>query len=300
MTEMISLEIQLKELLLDDPLYRVISDTPNEEILFSDSYLQEIVDKKYYSTPEVASWFEITDAQLRYYIKPFEHYLFNNSLDNPTTATTIRLNLTAILKLRMILLLKDEYRVKGLKRLLGMDGEGHIIKQTPSALPVQKDELTTQVEMLSKIMQQMVQTGLFSMQQNEENDEVKMSVNKDFLAQNIQLLSSDTTQQLTEVQNRTEKLAEENKSLQKQVNEMKGNYVNDIAVKIRERHIEQEVIQALRNEALEAFTSKRKGLFTKVFRPSKIEKEKEQFISSYITSHLIERLKIALSEYHEN
>lgn len=301
MTETISIEMQLKHLLSDDPLYRVICDTPNENKLFSESYLQEIVDKKYYSTPDVASWFQITDAQLRYYIKPFEHYIFDDSIDNPTTATTIRLNLTAILKLRMILLLKDEYRVKGLKRLLGMDEQGHIIKNTAAPkFPSNSDEMFNKVEMLTQAMQQMMQTGLFSIQQNEENDEVKMAINKDFLVQNIQLLSSESTQQLTEVQDRTEKLAVENQSLQKQINEMKDNYVKDVAVKIRERHIEQEVVQDLRNEALEAFSSqKNAGIFAKVFRPSQIEKEKEQFIATYITSHLTERLEIALGEYHE-
>ncbi|MFF5996042.1 hypothetical protein AAGS61_15015 [Lysinibacillus sp. KU-BSD001] len=118
--------------------------------------------KKLYSTPEVAGWFDITDGQLRYYIKPFEHYIFDDMTDNPTTATVIRLNLRSILKLRMILLLKDEYRVKGLKRLLGID----------------------------------------------ENGEMQITLNQDYLAQNIQLLSLESTQQLSEIQ-------EEQKSLQK-------------------------------------------------------------------------------------
>lgn len=89
--------------------------------------------KRNTTTPEIASWFDVTDAQLRYYIKPFEEYLFNGQSSNPTTATLIRLDFPAILKLRMILLLKDEYRVKGLKRLLRINGDGHIIKQVPAA-----------------------------------------------------------------------------------------------------------------------------------------------------------------------
>ena len=77
----------------------------------------------------MANWFEVTDAQLRYYIKPFEEYLFNGQAMNPTTANLIRLDFKAILKLRMILLLKDEYRVKGLKQLLRINKDGHMIKQ---------------------------------------------------------------------------------------------------------------------------------------------------------------------------
>ena len=91
---------KIMELLQDNPLYSVLRDTPLEETLYTDSYLADIIQKKFYSTPEVASWFEITDAQLRYYIKPFEHYIFNDRTDNPTSATVIRLNLPSILRLR--------------------------------------------------------------------------------------------------------------------------------------------------------------------------------------------------------
>jgi len=73
--------------------------------------------------------------------------------DNPTTATVIRLNLLAILKIRMILLLKDEYRVKGLKRLLGIDENGYIIKQQPAATTAlaPPDELANKVEVPSTV-----------------------------------------------------------------------------------------------------------------------------------------------------
>lgn len=112
---------------LQDPLFQVIQDTPTEHIFLSEPYLDELIEKKYYSTPEVAGWFEVTDAQLRYYIKPFEEYLFDGIATNPSTPTIIRLDFKAILKLRMILLLKDEYRVKGLKRLLCINEDGHVI-----------------------------------------------------------------------------------------------------------------------------------------------------------------------------
>ena len=80
---------KIMEMLQNDPLYSVIRDTPLEDTLYTDSYLTDIIEKKFYSTPEVAAWFDITDAQLRYYIKPFEHYIFDDMADNPTTATVI-------------------------------------------------------------------------------------------------------------------------------------------------------------------------------------------------------------------
>lgn len=49
-------------------------------------------------------------------------------MTNPTTATVIRLDFKAILKLHMILLLKDECRVKGLKQLLRINEDGHVFQ----------------------------------------------------------------------------------------------------------------------------------------------------------------------------
>lgn len=67
---------RIQEVLIHDPLFTVVRDTPMEEILYSDSYLAEIIEKKFYSITEVAVWFGISDAKLRYYIKPFKEYIF--------------------------------------------------------------------------------------------------------------------------------------------------------------------------------------------------------------------------------
>ena len=205
-----SVEQHIQEILANDPLFQVIKDTPTEQHFLSEPYLFELIEKKFYSTTEVASWFDITDAQLRYYIKPFEHYIFENTTDNPTTATLIRLNLPSILKLRMIILLKDEYRVKGIKRLLGIDDNGYIIKQQPVATTaLATDELANKVEVLSNIIQQMMQTGLFNMQPDEENGTMHITINQDYLPQNIKLLSAESAEKLSEIQDRTEKIEKE-------------------------------------------------------------------------------------------
>lgn len=287
------------EILQDDPLYAVLRDTPLEETLYNDPYLTDIIEKKFYSTPEVAGWFDITDAQLRYYIKPFEHYIFDNITDTPTTATVIRLNLLSILKLRMILLLKDEYRVKGIKRLLNIEDNGYIVKQrlvaTTALAPL--DELANKVEVLSNVLQQMIQTGLFHLQQDDENGKLHITINEDYLVQNVKLLS---TEQLSDIQDRTEKITEESKSLQKQITELKEENTRDIVVKIRERQIENEVVATLRTEALEQFaTQKKRGVFTKLFRSAQVELEKERFINQYLAKNLSDRLHKALTEYHK-
>ncbi len=266
MLETNEMKEKIMEMLEGDPLYAVIRDTPLEETLYNDAYLTDIIEKKFYSTPEVAAWFDITDAQLRYYIKPFEHYIFNDMTDNPTTATIIRLNLPSILKLRMILLLKDEYRVKGLKRLLGIDEKGYIIRQpaaTTALTPT--NELENKVDVLSNVLQQIMQTGLFHMQQHEESGAMQITLNEDCLAQNINLLSTESIQQLSDIQDRTEKLTEESKSLQKQITELKEENKKDIALKIRKRQIENELISTLRTEAIEQFSAEKIPGFSQNF-----------------------------------
>ena len=291
---------KITEILQDDPLYSILRNTPLEETLYNDSYLADIIEKKFYSTPEVADWFNITDAQLRYYIKPFEHYIFDDMMENPTTSTVIRLNLPSILKLRMILLLKHQYRVKGLKRLLGIEKNGYIVKQrlsatTPALAPL--DELANKVEVLSNVLQQMIQTGLFNLQQDDKSGSINITINEEYLTQNVKLLS---TEQLSEIQDRTDKITEESKSLQKQITELKEENQKDIVVKIRERQIENEVVATLRTEALEQFaTQKKSWVFAKLFRSAQLELEKERFINQYLAKNLSVRLQKALTQYHK-
>jgi DNA-binding transcriptional MerR regulator len=293
---------KIAAILEDDALFAVIRDTPLEEILYTDAYLTEIIEKKFYSTPEVARWFEITDAQLRYYIKPFEQYLFDDLTMNPTTATVIRLNLPAILKLRMILLLKNEYRMKGLKRLLDIHENGHIIKKQIAATTTvtAPDELANKVEMLNSILQQMMHTGLFHMKQDDETGAIEIEVNEDYFTQSIQLLTTASNEQISDIQNRIEQLTEENKQLQKQMTEINETSIKDLAVKIRERQLEKDVISTLHAEAVEQFSNQKKtGIFAKLFRSAQIELEKERFINAYLAEHLPVRLEKTMEDYHD-
>jgi len=301
MVELSELKEKMHDILKGDPLYYVLQDTPLEETLFNDPYLTDIIEKKFYSTPEVASWFDITDAQLRYYIKPFEHYIFDETEDTPSTETVIQLNFPSILRLRMILLLKDEYRLKWLKRLLSIDENGYIVKNrrvTTTAL-AQPDELSNKVEVLSNVVQQMMQTGLFNMQLDE--GAMHITINQDYLAQNIKLLSAGSTEQLGEIQERTEKIEKEQDGIKKQIQEIKVRQKVDVAIKIRERQIESNVINKLRNKALRIFMEQHKWqIFSKLFRSSHFELEKEKFIETYIRQHLQDNLLEEFKKYNNS
>ena len=293
---------KIQDILIGDPLYAVLRDTPLEETLYTDSYIAEIIDKKFYSTLEVAAWFDINDAQLRYYIKPFERYIFADTVDNPTTTALIRLNFPAILRLRMILLLKDEYRVKGIQRLLSINENGHIVKQQSAATTTlaTPDELANKVDVLSNVLQQIIQTGIFHMHQDEETGAMNITLNEDYLAKNIKLLSAQSDEQINKIQERTETIEKEQEEMKQHIQEIEERSKVDIAIKIRERQIENNVTNKLRNEALHAFMKqKKRKIFAKLFHSSQFEIEKEQFIETFIKQHLKEHLLAEFQKYND-
>lgn len=286
------------EIVQDDPLFVALQHTPLEENLYNDGYLAEIDESKHYTIAEVAGWFNITDAMLRYYLKPFEQYIFDNA--SPNTNSNIRLNLPAILRLRMILLLKDEYRVRGIKLLLGIDDNGQLLKHQITATTMDSEDLSHKIDLLGNVLQQMIQTGLFQILPNEEQGTLQVNINQDFLDKNIQRLSTDSVLQVEEIQKETLELKQENEHLQNQITERQENSVKDIVQKIRERHIENEIVSTLRTEALQQYSQNHKvGFFTKFFKSAQIEMDKEQFVLSYISKHLEERLEIALNNYYD-
>ena len=302
MEQMISTGQRIKEYFAEDPLYQVIKDTPTEKLFLSEPYLVKIIEKKYYSTPEVASWFDVTDAQLRYYIKPFEEYLFDDEASNPTTGTLIRLDYKAVLKLRMILLLKDEYRVKGLKQLLRINKDGHVVKTKPTSTTEigLTDDIEYRLNAMSQVLEQIMKTGLFVMVPNEETEQMQLTLNQDFLLQEIKALPTETSQEVEEIQTITKKLEQENNELKKKVEEIVASNKEDIAIRIREKSIEQTVLNRLQNEAIQLYTQqKRKPIFQKLFRSTQLEVEKKLYITAYIEENFSKQLTFALQEYHK-
>lgn len=139
--------------------------------------------------------------------------------------------------------------MKGLKRLLGIDENGYIVKQQPAATTalVPPDEFANKLEVLSKVLQQMIQTELFHMQQDDANDQMNITINQDYLAQNIKLLSVSSTEQLNEIQDRLEKLRKEQEGIKQQIQEIEGRSKVNIAIKIRESQIESNVMRLYMN-----------------------------------------------------
>jgi DNA-binding transcriptional MerR regulator len=286
--------LEMKEFIKFDPLYEVIKDKTLENQLLSEEYLDTLEEKRWYSTPEVAEWFGINDGQLRYYIKPFHEYLFTE--ETPSSSTAYRLNIESILKLRMILLLKDEYRVKGLQKLVGLR-EGYVQKKEDKTSTSDIDiriDLENQVEALSNMMQQILKTGLFEMKQGEDGPEI--TLHDKYLSDQVKQITGES-ETVSEMQKITEDFAKDKEEMQIQFNKARKE---DIVIRMKERRIERQVTSELTAEALEKWAGENKhGIFAKLFQADQIEVEKEKSIQAYIQTNLDERLYNAMAKYHE-
>lgn len=175
----------IHELLKDDPLYKAIVSKGYDKTFYSDDYLEEINVKKPYGTLQVAQWFGVSDSQLRYYIKPFSSYLVDE--ETPINDHAYRLTFTAILKLRMMFLLKDDYKKKGLELLI--KEEASIVNMPRQ---VQQDDDTLQkIEELSTIIEQITNSGLFSLQKDSQTDQLNLAVNPKYFEKFSKELSAE-------------------------------------------------------------------------------------------------------------
>lgn len=130
--------------------------------------------------------------------------------------------------------------------------------------------------------------------------EMQLSLNYDFFKQEIKALPPEHSQELTEIQVATKKLEQENTELKKKVEEIMASNKEDIAIRIREKAIEQIVLNRLQNEAVQQYSQQRKiTLFQKLFRSAQMEVDKKLYIAAYIEEKFPKQLTQALLEYHE-
>ncbi|GEL05545.1 hypothetical protein [Rummeliibacillus stabekisii] len=288
----------VEQLLTGDPLYEILEDTPKQEILLNDDYLTDIVEKSFYPITEVANWFGISDGQARYYLKPFHSYVFDGEEEDIAALTnSLRLNLKSILKLRMIILLKDEYKVKGLERLLGLSPilvTPKKERQEASNVPeVSGDSgkisyVTT--DMLFELLRGLTDSGQFEVEQTEDN---KMRIvptqqyNQQYLLENIDghieekvksaLREKETNAEKTEVrvQKALEETDKEVQTLKKQNQRLKEQLYE-------QRNFEEEAL----NEWEETMANNY-GFLDRILKSKQIEIDKRKFINNKV----MERLK---------
>lgn len=254
----------ISNLLKDDVLYKLIEERMElKETLMTDEYLESINRNKYYSPTEISSWFGVTDGQIRYYIKPFFDYIFLDDEDTPLSEKTLRLGFKSILKIRMILLLKDEFKVNGLK---------HVLMDTPRIVRKSSTDISKQSnddENIMLVLQQIMNSGLFNHSENTNELELNPTLkalldsNNDYksILEKIQLANDELN----------EKIEANNKILLTTENHHEG--IQSILIDDAELQIAAE----------KAYQEKYKyGPLARLFKHDQIELEKKQFIFNYI------------------
>lgn len=88
------------------------------------------------------------------------------------------------------------------------------------------------------------------MEPNEETQQLQLTINQDFLEQKIKAIPSpETSERFEKIQETTRSLEQENAQLKEMVEGIMASNKKDIAIRIREKTIEQTVLNRLQNKA---------------------------------------------------
>lgn len=126
-SNLINLEVVEREF-SSDPLFNLIKRKKKLQQIFDNEYIVELEKLTWYSTTSIAPMCDTTTSQIQYYVRNFLEYL--EVEETPSTGNAFRLDYKAVIRLKMIFILKDEYKTKGLKQELGYE---NIVK---SAKPI--------------------------------------------------------------------------------------------------------------------------------------------------------------------
>lgn len=294
---------EIKEMVLsyvkNDPLYKVLKDTPQEEALFSDAYLEDIIEKTGYPMADIAEWFNSSDGQLRYYLRPFYPYVFEeDGVVSGNTNNVLRLNIRQILRMRMILLLKEEYRVKGLKQLLGLDGDGFITKTSTSqgskmGPDLEFEEMQDELEKLKQIVTGIMKTGFFRL--SEDAATIEIAIDDKGIQERLQLIveGSDKrimlVEDLDQIERAKQDLMDKEAELEekKKVLQRMEEKTKEDSLIVTSKLNEIGLIQTLRLKGLEKWKEEnRYGMWAKLTKGDQIEIEKEKFVETFIEEHI--------------
>ena len=148
--------------------------------------------------------------------------------------------------------------------MLGIDENGQLLKHQITATTMDSEDLSHKIDLLGNVLQQMIQTGLFRFCRMKSKGHYKLTLIRTFLTKH-----STSFDRFCPSSGRNSKetleLKQENEHLQNQITESQENSVKDIVQKIRERHIENEIVSTLRTEALQQYSQNHKVGFSPNF-----------------------------------
>lgn len=221
--------LKIQEELKFDNLYQLIMERDQlKKELFNDSFISSIGKDiyKWYSVSEAGKVLgdgkPIAPSSLTYYIDSLGEYIIPE--DAPSNKY-IRLNYLSLLKLKMVLLLKDEFRLNGLRAELGLRANHKNVISTKNASGIPSNntiedmedlaDLKTDVESLkamTRIFSQLLEPGDGGVLQ------LKGSL-QSILSSDTKLLEAHNAlyQQLEEHKEVIDRLVEDNKALREKI-----------------------------------------------------------------------------------
>ena len=185
--------LQIEKELRFDPLFKVIKTAKTAKLdreLYAEDFLEELDLNSHYGTKPISTWFNVSDSNLRYYIKELQSdYLYEEN--SPSFNNSFRFKGIAVIKLWMIMQLKDEYKMKGLNRLISGQELGF---PEVASVPVDLKKLETQLE---GTIRQLALSGIFTLEQNESGNHLVLNKNLDRV-----LNQSEEQEKLKELEHR--------------------------------------------------------------------------------------------------
>jgi hypothetical protein len=305
---------ELKEEFFDqldqDPLFEVIESKGWIDELLTDEFITDLSEQNWFSTVELANIIGVGDGTLRYYVKnPFSDYLAAEN--SPSTKSAYRLNRLAGVKLKMMMMLKKEYKREGLLRLIGL--EGYVV-QSPQTQSVSREmvnansmeDLAKKVQNLELVMKSIIETGIFG-EEEVENGGKRLVVNQNSLTDPVmKLLGVNDAEGLKtkmegiirengQLKENQEKMMDDYKKLQHFLNENRENNRDkkDILKKIEHNRIEVAVRERLKSEGEMKWEEQNKaGVMAYLFRRKDLAVQKKEFTDKYVA----ERFETDFSE----
>ncbi|MCM3716063.1 hypothetical protein M3202_18585 [Alkalihalobacillus oceani] len=210
----------------------------------------------------------IPPSSLSYYIDSLEEYIIP---DDAPSNSYIRLNYLSLVKLKMVWLLKDEFRLKGLKAELGITGNPkNVIKETKESSSNRDRELADAFEKIERL-ETVSQTLLGLLLEKGENDQLQ-------LKQPLQQLLNQNN--LIEEQSSVLKKLEDQNNVLKEIQEKQQQ---------QEKESNKRIIESEKkvNSLAEIFRLRKQAEeeWDKLSLLTKITKNRTDFIESWINKH---------------
>ncbi|MYL35491.1 hypothetical protein GLW08_20525 [Pontibacillus yanchengensis] len=212
------LRARIPDELEHDPLYKILQDRPDQlEELFREEFLNKIDVNAWYSTTQAGQILAGPDnrpipaSSLKHYIDNMFEYIMPAEAPN---TKYIRLNYLSLIKLKMIWLLKKEFRLSGLQSEVGILGfvENKYTEEYSS--PPSNDTLTEIHQMNQFILQ------TFFYQDDNGQYQLKEDMQK-LMNSNLLLTSGDVQESINNLQEQLEQEQEQKMELQKELEGIK-------------------------------------------------------------------------------